>query len=237
MNNNSKYIEYIFDTISYKYDFINNILSLGLHNLWRKKSYNILNKYFNNYKYILDVGIGTGDMSYIFLTNNPLCRIIGIDISKNMLNITCNKLYKYSNRINLLHANIESNDLSNIYSLIRYFDIIVFVFTLRNIININNMLLELKKILKLYGWIFIIEFKYPIKGIMRYLYKYYSKYMCFMGSFLSKNLHAYEHLNKSIKNFSNFSIRQIFNNNGFETCHVQYIFLDIVKLYLFKKLY
>src|SRR6266404_3597551 len=73
----------MFDNIAHRYDFLNQLFSLGIHKKWRKKSIDLLKKY--KPKQILDIATGTGDFAIEALQLNPE-RIVGVDISEGMLN-------------------------------------------------------------------------------------------------------------------------------------------------------
>src|SRR5687767_6065104 len=81
----------MFNNIAHKYDFLNQILSFGIHNLWRKKAISILRK--NNPKIILDVATGTGDFAIEALSLSPQ-RVEGVDISQGMLDLGIEKIRK-----------------------------------------------------------------------------------------------------------------------------------------------
>ena len=87
----------MFDNIAYRYDLLNGILSLGLHKYWRKTAISYLN---NNPKKILDIATGTADFA-ISARKFSKAKIIGIDISKNMINIGKNKIKKLNLQNNI----------------------------------------------------------------------------------------------------------------------------------------
>ena len=90
--NNSKtkkeQVKSMFNNIAKNYDFLNNTLSVGMHNIWRKQAIKKLN---NNPKEILDVATGTGDFA-ITAAKFTNANITAIDISKNMLNVGIKKV-------------------------------------------------------------------------------------------------------------------------------------------------
>src|ERR1700741_266742 len=90
----------MFDSIAFRYDFLNQLLSLGIHHSWRKKSVN----YFINDKpgLVLDIATGTGDFAIAALKANP-GKVIGVDISEGMLKFGIEKIKKrgLDNRIKL----------------------------------------------------------------------------------------------------------------------------------------
>ncbi|MDX1699287.1 MAG: class I SAM-dependent methyltransferase, partial [Melioribacteraceae bacterium] len=75
-------VKRIFDTISPKYDFLNHFLSAGIDLYWRKRALKL--SHIDKNAYLLDVACGTGDFS-IAARKLGVSRIIGIDLSKNML--------------------------------------------------------------------------------------------------------------------------------------------------------
>ena len=87
---NSKYISNIFNNVSSKYDFFNNLFSLGLHFLWKRKLIGLLKPKIG--EEWADLCCGTGDMS--FLLNElvfPSGKVFGIDISEKLLKIARRK--------------------------------------------------------------------------------------------------------------------------------------------------
>ena len=94
----------MFDNIASKYDFLNHLLSLGIDKSWRKKAINYLKT--DQPKIILDVATGTADLAIMACKNLNVLKIIGIDISKKMLDIGKEKIAKfgYSNIIKLIYG-------------------------------------------------------------------------------------------------------------------------------------
>jgi len=105
-------VEEMFDNISARYDFLNHFLSLGIDYSWRKKVRKIIEKI--NAKKILDVATGTADLA-IELTKIKDTQIVGIDISRGMLDIGDVKLAKLNltNRIVLQQADSENLPFEN----------------------------------------------------------------------------------------------------------------------------
>lgn len=84
-------IEKMFNSISYRYDFLNHFFSLGIDIIWRKKIVkNLCKQYYFN---ILDIATGTGDLIIMIAKKIPNINIIGIDISKEMLHLAKKKFF------------------------------------------------------------------------------------------------------------------------------------------------
>src|SRR5258708_374915 len=81
----------MFDNIAFRYDFLNSLLSLGIHKSWRKKAVNLFAD--KKPKFILDVATGTADFAMENLRAQPE-KVIGVDISEGMLAIGKQKIKK-----------------------------------------------------------------------------------------------------------------------------------------------
>jgi demethylmenaquinone methyltransferase/2-methoxy-6-polyprenyl-1,4-benzoquinol methylase len=230
-------IKNMFNSISCYYDMINNILSFGLHLLWRRQACDILFRYCHDVINILDVGVGTGDMSILIARRFSSSHVLGIDISEKMLHEAYVKVHKLKlhHKIELMKSDIEKLDLSNMY--FSYFNVVVFVFSIRNLINISSAINQCKKLLKENGHILVVEFKYSNNLLYKLLSKIYAVYVYFIGSLISRNLYAYSYLNKSITSFSRFYLESFFIKKGFKICYSTYLLKNTVKCYLFKKIY
>jgi demethylmenaquinone methyltransferase/2-methoxy-6-polyprenyl-1,4-benzoquinol methylase len=104
-------VKQMFDNISFRYDFLNRFLSLGIDILWRKRAIKSLKPF--QPKLILDVATGTGDLAIEALKLNP-DKIIGVDISEGMLAMGRKKLEALKeNRIELQTGDSENLDFEN----------------------------------------------------------------------------------------------------------------------------
>src|SRR5664280_779232 len=97
----------MFDAIAYRYDFLNHFLSFGIDKSWRKKAIRKLSP--SKPATILDVATGTGDFAIAALKISPQ-KVIGVDISKEMLNVGLSKIKiaKLTEKINFALADAEN---------------------------------------------------------------------------------------------------------------------------------
>ena len=85
--NRQRFVTKVFQDVSEKYDLMNDLLSLGVHRLWKKQLIEWLNPQKNTR--LIDVASGTGDVAKIFLEEvNYKCHVFCIDENKEMLNIS-----------------------------------------------------------------------------------------------------------------------------------------------------
>ncbi len=188
----------MFDNISGKYDFLNHFLSFGIDILWRKKAIKMLNK--NRPEYILDVATGTGDFAIEALKLNPE-KIIGIDISKGMLEVGRNKINKLNlqDRIELRYGDSENLPFED-----NKFDAVIVAFGVRNFENLDSGLKEIYRVMTQGGKAVILEFSVPEVFPLKQLFNFYfNTVLPQIGRFISKDNAAYSYLPESVKEFPN----------------------------------
>jgi demethylmenaquinone methyltransferase/2-methoxy-6-polyprenyl-1,4-benzoquinol methylase len=119
-SDNKAVVGAMFDSIAWRYDFLNHFLSFGIDRLWRKKAIRIISETAHNPK-ILDVATGTGDLAIAAMKLNPE-KITGIDISQKMLEIGREKVREkgLAEKIELLSGDSENitfsdNSFENIF--------------------------------------------------------------------------------------------------------------------------
>ncbi|MAW30479.1 MAG: bifunctional demethylmenaquinone methyltransferase/2-methoxy-6-polyprenyl-1,4-benzoquinol methylase UbiE [Flavobacteriales bacterium] len=229
--NNSKtkkeQVKSMFNNIAKNYDFLNNTLSVGMHNIWRKQAIQKLN---NNPKEILDVATGTGDFA-VTAANFTNANITAIDISKNMLNVGIKKSYnkKLENRISFKEADAENLPFTN-----NKFDAITVGFGVRNFENLNKGLDEIYRVLSKDGILVILEPSIPITFPVKHFYKLYFNYILpIIGYIISGDKNAYKYLPESVKKFP--SGKKFINHlikSGFKNCKHLYLTFGIVSMYI-----
>ena len=188
----------MFDNIANRYDFLNSLLSLGIHKGWRKKCVNILKS--KQPKVILDVATGTGDFAIECSKLNPT-KVIGVDISEGMMSFGREKLkkLKLDSLITLENGNAETLSFND-----NTFDAIVVGFGVRNFQNLEKGLANLNRILKPGGQLVILEFSYPTNWFIKTVYNFYFSYITpLIGKIFSNDNRAYTYLTESVKAFPN----------------------------------
>jgi demethylmenaquinone methyltransferase/2-methoxy-6-polyprenyl-1,4-benzoquinol methylase len=218
----------MFNNIARRYDFLNHFLSLGIDNIWRKKAIKCINDIAPN-PFILDVAAGTGDLAIAALKLNPQ-KVIGIDISEEMLNVGIKKLKRkgYQNIIELKigdSENLEFNDNT--------FDGITAAFGVRNFENLDKGLSEMYRVLKPKGKIDILEFSKPKVFPVKQFYNFYFKVILpLLGKIISKDNSAYTYLPESVNQFPE---RELFIQKleqvGFKKCSFKPLSFGIASLY------
>jgi demethylmenaquinone methyltransferase/2-methoxy-6-polyprenyl-1,4-benzoquinol methylase len=190
-------IQQMFNAIAPKYDFLNHLLSFGIDKLWRRKAINRLKKH--KPLYILDVATGTGDFALEALRISPI-KIIGIDISEEMLEIGKQKILKAkkNNQIELIKADSENMPFAD-----NSFDAVIVAFGVRNFENLERGLSEIYRVLRPKGRLVVLEFSKPtIFPFKQFYWVYFNYILPLFGKIISKENFAYTYLPKSVENFA-----------------------------------
>ena len=192
-----KQVAEMFDSIAYRYDFLNRFLSVGIDIQWRKKA--IRQLIDSKPQRILDVATGTADLAIMAARILQPQQIIGIDISEGMLALGRKKLEKerLSGLIVLLNGDSETINFSE-----DSFDAVTVAFGVRNFQDLDKGLREIKRVLKPGGKLVVLEFSKPKMPVIKQLYQVYMNYVApIIGKLFCKNRNAYKYLDESIQKF------------------------------------
>jgi demethylmenaquinone methyltransferase / 2-methoxy-6-polyprenyl-1,4-benzoquinol methylase len=187
-----------FTTIANKYDFMNTILSLGLHYLWKRLSVKTLE--LKPGDRVIDVCGGTGDLSILAAKAiGPCGRVTLYDINRAMMEGATPKVAKASltERIHYVQGDAELMSFPA-----GSFDAAMVGFGVRNLTNMDKGLQEMYRVLKPGGKMMCLEFSIPTSLAFRLLYDFYSfQLMPLAGKLLAGNSEAYLYLPESIRKF------------------------------------
>jgi demethylmenaquinone methyltransferase / 2-methoxy-6-polyprenyl-1,4-benzoquinol methylase len=202
----------MFDSIAWRYDFLNHLLSFGIDRKWRKKTVGKFSGKYLNPK-IIDVATGTGDLAIEAVNAEP-SKITGIDISEKMLELGREKV-KIRNMENIIEF-IKCNS-ENICFEDNTFDVAMVAFGVRNFTDPLKGLSEMKRVIRTGGVAVILEFSKPDGFLFKHVYNFYfGNLIPFTGSLFSKHKRAYKYLNESVMNFAeNEKFIQMMKEAGF----------------------
>jgi demethylmenaquinone methyltransferase/2-methoxy-6-polyprenyl-1,4-benzoquinol methylase len=187
----------MFNNISKTYDFLNHFLSLGIDIIWRKKAINELKK--DQPKTILDVATGTGDFAFEALTILKPEKIVGVDISRGMLDIAEQKIAKrrLGDKFSVKLGDSEKLPFSD-----RSFDAVTVAYGVRNFENLEKGLADMYRVIKPGGKAVVLEFSKPKAFPIKQLYNFYFNYITpGIGKLFSKDARAYSYLPESVAAF------------------------------------
>ncbi|MDP2637899.1 MAG: bifunctional demethylmenaquinone methyltransferase/2-methoxy-6-polyprenyl-1,4-benzoquinol methylase UbiE [Candidatus Levybacteria bacterium] len=227
-------IAQMFDNISSTYDFLNHFFSLGIDIYWRKRVVKVLKSHLKDGKLqILDVATGTADLAIEAAKLKPE-KIIGVDISKKMLNVGKEKIKRLGleRKIELFFADSEKLPFKN-----NSFDAITVGFGVRNFENLEKGLREMHRVLKDNGIVVILEFSkpkdFPIKNIFNF---YFKNILPLVGRLVSKDKVAYKYLPESVEIFpEDKDFLKILEKVGFSNLKQNKLTFGIASIYTGKK--
>ncbi len=190
-------VKNIFNKISYKYDFLNNLLSFGLHNLWKRKLVNLL-KPLNGEDWA-DLCCGTGDLSFLICERvSPSGSITGIDSAKDILNIAKKKSDIKKNKF----IKWEIKDVLEINDYSKNFDGICMSYGLRNLNNVEEGIKKVFNLLKDKGRAGFLDFNHSNKNSLSYIFqKLYLRLIVVNLSRFFNLSPEYSYIENSIRNF------------------------------------
>ncbi len=190
-------VESMFDSIAWRYDFLNHFLSFSIDRLWRKRAIRVISESYKN-PHILDVATGTGDLAIAAMKLNP-SGIAGIDISGKMLEIGEKKISRkgFAGKIVLMPGDSENIPFDD-----NFFDVAMVAFGVRNFSDPLKGLSEMKRVIRDRGMIMVLEFSKPSGFPFRALYYFYFRNILpFFGKLFSKDKTAYSYLPDSVMGF------------------------------------
>lgn len=220
----------MFDNIARHYDFLNHFLSLGIDKIWRRKM--IKEVGMVNPNLLLDVATGTGDVAINTLKqlNNNNLRIVGIDISPEMLNIGKKKINTegVSDKIEMLVGDSENLPFEN-----NKFDAVTVAYGVRNFENLEKGLAEMNRVLKPNGKLVVLEFSKPSMFPFRQLFNFYFKHILpTIGKLTSKDPRAYAYLYESVQSFPDGSdFLNVLHKTGYTNTQCVPLTLGICSIY------
>ena len=190
-----QHIGQLFDRIAGTYDGLNHGLSLNIDRSWRRKTV----AQMMPAEHVLDVAIGTADLTIAMLKSGRVSRVTGIDLSDKMMEIGKRKVEKEKLKedVRFVHGNAQHMPFPD-----ACFDAVTCAFGCRNFQNLDEGLREMYRVLKPRGQVTILEFSYPSGRYVRALYDFYfTRVLPAIGRIVSRDKTAYTYLNKSVKSF------------------------------------
>jgi demethylmenaquinone methyltransferase / 2-methoxy-6-polyprenyl-1,4-benzoquinol methylase len=194
----SKAVHDMFSSISGSYDRGNDLLSLGIHRLWRRSSLFFAGLHGKHPARVLDLCCGTGD--YCVALKKHLHRessIIGLDFVYSMVQLAVPKGKRFSSYVPQGEKAFEvvQGDAMNLPFRESSFDACTIGFGIRNVDDFELCLKKILGVLKSGGTLVVLEFGTPESRIIRPFFLLYSKYiMPFLGGLVSGNKDAYRYL-------------------------------------------
>lgn len=186
----------VFHSVAAKYDVMNDLMSFGIHRLWKRIAIDMSGVRAGNR--VLDLAGGTGDLTKKF------SRIVGdqgqvvlADINSSMLSVGRDRLTDqgYVSNIEYVQANAECLPFDD-----NHFDVITIAFGLRNVTDKDAALRSMTRVLKPGGRLLVLEFSKPTNPLVSKAYDAYSfSALPLMGKLVTNDADSYKYLAESIR--------------------------------------
>ncbi|MBN1456371.1 MAG: bifunctional demethylmenaquinone methyltransferase/2-methoxy-6-polyprenyl-1,4-benzoquinol methylase UbiE [Sedimentisphaerales bacterium] len=225
----------LFCEIAGSYDLANHLLSLGSDIRWRKKAARALK--LQSGEEVLDMCCGTGALTNAFIKEQAkLKRIVGCDFSKTMIEFARKKQKELIKKGKPGVENIQWQQVDCLATGLEEesFDIVSCAFGLRNMVDLNAALKEMRRVLRENGRVCILEFSLPSNVLMRWGYLLYFKFVLpFMGGLISGKFGAYRYLVNSVRKWdSDVDLAGELQYAGFTDVQILPLSLGIARVYI-----
>jgi demethylmenaquinone methyltransferase/2-methoxy-6-polyprenyl-1,4-benzoquinol methylase len=204
----------VFDSVASKYDVMNDLMSFGVHRLW--KQYTIEQSGVRPGHRVLDIAGGTGDLAMKFSRRvGSDGHVLLADINAAMLNEGRDRLLNAGivDNVSFAQANAEALPFAD-----NNFDCITIAFGLRNVTDKAKALASMYRVLKPGGRLLVLEFSKPILPLLAKVYDAYSfTALPMIGKLVANDADSYRYLAESIRMHPDQdALKKMMDNAGFD---------------------
>lgn len=223
----AKHVRSVFDSVAPKYDVMNDLMSAGLHRIWKRYTITLANPQPG--QQVLDIAGGTGDLSRAFAQRvGPTGRVVHTDINEAMLREGRNRLLDEGLVLPTMVCDAEKLPFAD-----NSFDIVSVAFGLRNMTHKDQALGEMRRVLKPGGKLLVLEFSRVAKPLEK-AYDWYSfNVLPKLGQLVAGDAHSYQYLAESIRMHpGQEELRQLMKSVGFGHVDVHNLSAGVVALHM-----
>ena len=229
-NEKEKKVGEVFHSVAKNYDLMNDLMSMGIHRLWKRFTIELSRVRAGHY--VLDLAGGSGDLTRL------LCQKVGstghvvlADIIAAMLAVGRDRLLDEGlyEQVNYVQANAECLPFAD-----NLFDCITIAFGLRNVTDKLAALLSMYRVCKPGGKLMVLEFSTPTLPGLKPFYDWYSfAVLPKIGQLFAADASSYQYLAESIRMHpTQDELKLLIEEAGFEDCHYHNLSGGIVALHI-----
>lgn len=206
----------VFDSVAEHYDIMNDLMSMGVHRIWKRIAVQLSN--VRKGEQVLDLAGGTGDLTTLFekrVGNEG--NVVLADINAQMLRTGRNRLIDRGLIGNIQYTQVNAECLPFADE---SFDCVCIAFGLRNVTDKDAALRSIYRVLKPGGRAIVLEFSHPIDPITEKVYDFYSfNLLPKIGKWVAKDEDSYRYLAESIRMHpKQDELKTMMETAGFERC-------------------
>ena len=204
----------VFHSVAAKYDIMNDVMSFGIHRLWKRFTIDASNVRPGNK--VLDLAGGTGDLTRKFSQAvGPTGKVVLADINDSMIKVGREKLHNLGvvSNVEYVQANAQALPFAE-----NTFDLVTIAFGLRNVTDKDEALRSIYSVLKPGGRLLVLEFSKPEQQWLNKAYDFYSfKILPEMGQLIAGDKESYQYLSESIRMHPDQdTLKQMMETAGFD---------------------
>lgn len=223
-------VKHVFESVASNYDVMNDLMSMGLHRLWKR--YTIEMSRVRKGMQVLDLAGGSGDLTQMMskrVGNKGF--IILSDINQAMLKVGRDRLIDngITGNVNVVQANAESLPFAN-----NKFNLVTMAFGLRNVTDKLKAIRSIYQCIKPGGKLMVLEFSKPVIKLVQPLYDAYSfSILPMLGQWIAGDGESYRYLAESIRMHPDQQgLKSLIEKAGFEDCQYHNLTAGIVALHI-----
>jgi demethylmenaquinone methyltransferase / 2-methoxy-6-polyprenyl-1,4-benzoquinol methylase len=223
----ARHVRSVFDSVAPKYDVMNDLMSAGLHRVWKRYTLTVANPQPGDQ--VLDIAGGTGDLSMAFAKRvGPQGRVVHTDINEAMLREGRDRLLDRGLVLPTLVCDAEKLPFAS-----GSFDFVSVAFGLRNMTHKELALAEMCRTLKTGGKLLVLEFSKVAKPLEK-AYDWYSfNILPRLGKLVANDADSYRYLAESIRMHpGQEDLRQMMKQAGFGHVDVHNLSAGVVALHV-----
>jgi demethylmenaquinone methyltransferase / 2-methoxy-6-polyprenyl-1,4-benzoquinol methylase len=189
----ARHVAGVFTSVAGKYDLMNDLMSAGLHRIWKRFAITI--SAVRQGERVLDVAGGSGDLTRLFLEKvGGTGEVILTDINNSMLRVGRDRLLDEGHATPVAQCDAEHLPFPD-----NYFDCVSIAFGLRNVTHKDIALREMQRVLKPAGRLIVLEFSKVAKPLEKIYDAYSFKLLPRIGQIVANDADSYRYLAESIR--------------------------------------
>jgi demethylmenaquinone methyltransferase/2-methoxy-6-polyprenyl-1,4-benzoquinol methylase len=226
-NDKAKHVRGVFDSVASQYDIMNDLMSAGLHRVWKAYTVQVAN--LKEGDQVLDLAGGTGDLSLAFSkkVGTAGC-VVHTDINEAMLRTGRDRLVNKGVILPTLVCDAEKLPFPN-----EHFNVVSVAFGLRNMTHKDRALAEMNRVLRPGGRLLVLEFS-KVAPPLEKLYDWYSfKVLPRVGQWVAGDAESYRYLAESIRMHpAQAELKSMMKDAGFGHVDIHNLSAGIVALHV-----
>lgn len=217
----------VFSSVARNYDLMNDLMSAGLHRIWKRQAIQLLR--LQGAESVLDLAGGTGDLTQLIMKSpNAPKHCVLADINYDMLKTGQDKLIDKG----VCGMDIANVDAQHLPFQDHSFDRIIIGFGLRNVADKAKALKEMARVLKPGGILLVLEFSQIDRKLKPFYDLYSFKVLPKLGKWVAKDENSYQYLAESIRKHPNQNaLKAMILEQGFSHCEVFNLQMGLVAIH------